>query len=130
VLWQRGPSSLGQVCEELRSERPVATTTVATMLGVMLEKALVRRKRAERSYEWSAAVTQAATARSMVGKLVDGIFDGSASQLVAHLVETGNLSADELKELRQLIDSTRGSGSRKGIRQAQPSGAKAQRKSS
>jgi BlaI family transcriptional regulator, penicillinase repressor len=130
VLWQRGPSSLGDVCDELRCERPVATTTVATMLGVMLEKGLVRRKRAERSYQWSAAVTQTATARSMVGKLVDGIFDGSASRLAAHLVEAGSLSADELKELRQLIDSTRGGGSRKGQPRAQPSGAKGQRKTS
>ena len=121
VLWQRGPSSLGHVCDELRRHRPLATTTVATMLGVMLDKGLVRRKRAERSYEWSAAVTQAAAARSMVGKLINGIFDGSTSRLVTHLVEAGNLSAAELEELRQLINSTTVKGPRKG--------AKAQRKS-
>jgi predicted transcriptional regulator len=92
------------------------------MLGVMLDKGLVRRKQIERTYQWSAAVTQAAAARSMVGKLVDGIFDGSASRLVAHLVETGNLSAADLDELRQLIDSSSAKASRKG--------AKAQRKSS
>ena len=130
VLWQRGPSSLGQISEELRRDRTVATTTVATMLGVMLEKGLVARKRAERSYEWSAAVTQAAAARSMVGKLVDGVFDGSASRLVAHLVETGNLSADELNELRQLINQAPVKASRKGSGRPRPSGGKAQRKTS
>jgi predicted transcriptional regulator len=118
VLWDRGPLSLSELCEAMRAERDVATTTVATMLRVMLDKRLVRRKRAARGHHWSAAVTQSAAARSMVGKLVDGIFDGSASRLAAHLVDGGQLSAKELGELRELIDSNR--VSRKG--------AKAQRK--
>jgi predicted transcriptional regulator len=122
VLWERGPSSLSDVCEALRRQRDVATTTVATMLRVMLDKRLVKRSPAERGHLWSAAVTQAAAAQSMVGKLVDGIFNGSASRLVAHLVEAGDLTADELSELRELIDSTSSKVSRKG--------AKAQRKRS
>ena len=120
VLWERGPSTLGQVCDALRRERNVATTTVATMLRVMLDKQLVRRKRAGRGHQWSAVVTQSAAARSMVGKLVDSVFDGSASRLVAHLVERGQLSANELAELRKLIESDSKRASRKG--------AKAQRK--
>jgi predicted transcriptional regulator len=98
----------------------VATTTVATMLRVMLDKGLVRRKREGRGHRWSAAVTHAAAARSMVGKLVDGIFDGSAQRLVAHVVEGGQLSAAELAELRTMINSSPNKVSRKG--------AKAQRK--
>jgi predicted transcriptional regulator len=117
VLWDRGPASLSDVCESLRRERDVATTTVATMLRVMLDKGLVRRKGASRGHQWSAAVTQSATARSMVGKLVDGVFDGSASRLAAHLVEAGKLSDGELTELRKLIDSNR--DSRKGAKSPQ-----------
>jgi predicted transcriptional regulator len=116
VLWDRGPSSLGEVCEALRREREVATTTVATMLRVMLDKRLVRRRRAARGYQWSAAVTQTAAARSMVGKLLDGIFDGSAGRLVAHLVEAGQLSNDELSELRKLIETDSRRASRKAAK--------------
>jgi BlaI family penicillinase repressor len=117
VLWERGAASLGEVCEALRRERPVATTTVATMLKVMLEKGLVRRKQTGgRGQQWSAVVTHAAAAKSMVGKLVDGIFDGSAGQLVAHIVERGNLSDRELAELRALIDSGSGKAPRKGAK--------------
>src|SRR4051812_1656871 len=43
VLWEAGPSGLRQVCAGLRAHRPVATTTVATMLKVMQEKGLVER---------------------------------------------------------------------------------------
>ena len=112
VLWDRGPSALGEICESLRREREVATTTVATMLRLMLDKGLVRRKpagsnTARRGHQWSAAVTQSATARTLVGKLVEGVFDGSAGRLAVHLVEAGQLSSDELAELRKLIDSNR-----------------------
>jgi predicted transcriptional regulator len=114
VLWDRGPSSLSEICESLRQAREVATTTVATMLRLMLDKDLVRRKPATRGHQWSAAVTQNATASSMVGKLVDGVFDGSAGRLAVHLVEAGQLSSEELTELRKLIDSNR--SSRKGAK--------------
>jgi predicted transcriptional regulator len=119
VLWDRGPSVLGEICEALRREREVATTTVATMLRLMLDKGLVRRKSVDakngrRGQQWSAAVTQTATARSLVGKLVEGVFDGSAGRLAVHLVEAGQLSPTELAELRKLIDSNR--VSRKGAK--------------
>ena len=116
VLWDRGPATLGEVCEALRRERNVATTTVATMLRVMVDKGLVRRKRAGRGHQWSAAVTHAAAARSMVGKLLDGVFDGSAHRLASHLVEGGELSNAELAELRTLIDTNSKRTSRRGAK--------------
>jgi len=120
VLWECRSATLGEVCTALRRERPVATTTVATMLGVMHDKRLVRRKKTARGNQWSAAISHAAAARGMVGKLVDDVFDGSASRLVAHLVEGGRLSKRELAELRVLVDSSSSRTSRQG--------AKAQRK--
>ncbi len=116
VLWDRGPATLSEVCEAIRRSRDVATTTVATMLRIMLDKKLVRRKRAGRGHRWSAVVTHAAAARSMVGKLVDGVFDGSASRLAVHLVERGKLSDAELAELRKLIDMNSRKVSRKGAK--------------
>jgi len=103
VLWQHGPATLGTVCEALRSNRPLATTTVATMLKVMLDKRLVRRQQGERSYLWSARATRDATASGMLGRLVDRVFDGSAGRLVTHLVEEGQLTADEQAELRRIL---------------------------
>ena len=104
VLWNAGPSALGAVCEQLRTEREVATTTVATMLKVMLDKKLVRRTGAGRGALWAAAVTQQSAARGMVRKLVEGVFDGSAHHLATHLVEGGQLNKQQLAELRTLID--------------------------
>ena len=102
MLWDHGPASLGHICTSLRQQRDVATTTVATMLKVMLEKSLVKRDDGPRGYLWTATVTRRAATSGLVGKLVERVFDGSAHRLVAHLVESGQLTRDELEELRKL----------------------------
>ncbi len=104
VLWANGPTALSTLCETLRQQREVATTTIATMLRVMSEKGLVKRLGSGRGAQWAATITQKRTAKKMVGKLVDHVFDGSADLLAAHLVEGGQLSAQQLAELRDLID--------------------------
>ncbi len=117
VLWAEGPSALSGVCETLREERDVATTTVATMLRLMQDKGLVKRQGAGRGALWVASVTHKKAARGMVRKLVDGVFDGSADRLVTHLVEGGQLSQEQLAELRRLIDTrSKNDRSKKGSR--------------
>jgi predicted transcriptional regulator len=107
ILWEQGPATLGAVRSAMLAQREVATTTVATMLKVMLEKNLVQRARGARGYEWSASVSRNSTARGMLGKLVDGLFDGSAQQLVTHIVDDGALTPDEIEELRKLLAKSR-----------------------
>lgn len=104
VLWERGPSPLGEIRAALRRRREVAATTVATMLKVMLDKQLVRRAHAPQGYQWSAAVSRDAAAEGLIGKLVDRVFAGSAGRLVAHMMEAGRLTAEDLDEVRRLLD--------------------------
>jgi BlaI family transcriptional regulator, penicillinase repressor len=105
ILWQTGPCSLGQICTALRLRRPIATTTVATILKVMRDKKIVHRKRSPQGYLWSAKTTRQTAATGIVQKLVDLVFDGSAQRLVAHLLESDQISDQERKELRRLIDT-------------------------
>jgi predicted transcriptional regulator len=105
VLWDTGPATLGQICTALRRQRQVATTTVATMLKVMLNKGLVKRTHGPRAALWAAKVSRRATATNLVRRLLDRVFDGSAQWLVAHLLEAGQLSETDRRELRRLLDS-------------------------
>lgn len=104
VLWAAGPTSLSALCDALRQDRDVAPSTAATMLRVMSDKGLVRRTGSGRGATWSAAVSQEKTERGMVRRLVDRVFDGAADRLVAHLVEGGELTDQQLADLRALID--------------------------
>jgi len=81
----------------------VATTTVATMLSVMLDKGLVKRAGSPRGYLWSARAGRQATTRRLVEKLIDRAFDGSAQLLVAHLVESRKLSDKDREEVLALL---------------------------
>jgi BlaI family penicillinase repressor len=103
LLWDAGPAELGRICADLRRQRPVATTTVATMLKVMLGKGLVKRARSPSGYLWSAKVGRDATNRRLVDKLIERAFDGSAQLLVAHLVETQKLSDADRKQVLALL---------------------------
>ncbi len=104
VLWEQGPSGLKPVCDGLRKVRPVATTTVATMLKLMQEKGLVDRSEAARGSVYSARVSREAASTSLVRRLMDLVFDGSARRLVTHMLETEKLSARDRDEIRRLLD--------------------------
>jgi predicted transcriptional regulator len=103
VLWDEGPTELGAVHAALNEHRRVALTTVATMLNVMLGKGLVSRKKSGRAYAWSPRLTRSTAARGLVGKVIDGVFDGSAQRLVAHLLEDQKLTDAERKEILRLL---------------------------
>ncbi|MEX0713529.1 MAG: BlaI/MecI/CopY family transcriptional regulator [Pirellulales bacterium] len=105
LLWEAGPAELGRICAALRRKRPVATTTVATMLKVMLNKGLVERTRRPGGYLWSAKAAPEATRRGLLERLIDRVFEGSASMLVAHLIDVEGLSEAELNEIRALIEA-------------------------
>jgi len=105
VLWQDGPCSLGHIAKTLREKRAVALTTVATMLKIMRQKKLVQRRQGKHAYLWSAKTTKESAASGMVQKLVNLVFDGSAQRLVAHLVESGQLSDEEREAVRRMMSN-------------------------
>jgi len=104
VLWDKGPSGLSAICTALRLSRPVATTTVATMLRLMQEKGLVDRIKASRGSVYAARVSREAASTKLLRRLMDLIFDGSAGRLVAHMVETETLTDRDRAEIRRLLD--------------------------
>jgi predicted transcriptional regulator len=104
VLWRRGPSTVRQVHEELAPERDTGYTTTLKLLQIMHEKGLVRRDTSERSHVYEAACGEAATKRRAVGDLLDRVFEGSARQLVMRALEAGKVPADELRQIRRLIE--------------------------
>ncbi len=105
ILWTHRNCTLRTICESVRRKRDAATTTVATMLRVMLNKGIVRRKLSSSGQQWSAAISQKSVANTMVAKLIADLFDDSASQLLAYLVGSGQLSSEQLNELRTMIDT-------------------------
>jgi BlaI family penicillinase repressor len=110
ILWSRGASTVRQVHEALSRERPAAYTTALKMLQIMTEKGLVRRDERERTHIYETRLTEEQTQRQLVRDLVDRAFGGSASKLVLQALATKRASADELAEIRKLIEARRENG--------------------
>jgi BlaI family transcriptional regulator, penicillinase repressor len=105
VLWERGPSTVRQVHEILSRERPAAYTTSLKLLQIMTDKGLVRRDEADRTHVYHPRLSEEQTQRQLIRDLVDRAFGGSASKLVMQALATKRASAEELGEIRRLLDS-------------------------
>jgi BlaI family transcriptional regulator, penicillinase repressor len=102
VLWDRGPSTVRQVREAL-GDRGVRYTTTLKIMQMMAEKGLVARDEASRSHIYSAAIEEEPTQRRLLGDFLGKAFGGSAGRLVMRALADGDISPDELKEIRKLL---------------------------
>lgn len=107
VLWQRGPSTVRQVLEELNRRRPRAYTSVMSLLNVMTEKGLLKRKPQGRAFVYEPRVREQPTRGKLVGDLVRRAFGGSVRQLMASALEQTDPTPEELDEIRRLVDEYR-----------------------
>ena len=105
VLWDRGPSTVRDVMGTLNQARPRAYTSVMSLMNVMADKGLCRRKPKGRAFLYVPCSQREKTLGGMIRDLVSRAFSGSASALVCHLLQETNLSDEELHEIRKTIAS-------------------------
>jgi predicted transcriptional regulator len=104
VLWDEGPSTVRHVRDILGRRREIAYTTVLRMLQIMSEKGLVQRDERQRAHVYRSSDSRRRTLMRLAGDLLDRAFDGSASQLVVHALESKDVDPDELAEICRLLD--------------------------
>ena len=102
VLWDGGAGTVQEVQQRLA--RPLAYTTVQTMLNILVRKKRARRTLVERSYRYRAAVSREKTAGRALRDLVERMFGGSAEALVMSLVESSQLTPETLGRLKEMIE--------------------------
>ena len=101
VLWARGPGTVRDVLAALPGKR--AYTSVMSLLNVMAEKRLVTRKPTGRAFVYAARTAPSRTLGGLVGDLLRRAFAGSASALVAQLLEQTQPDEAELGAIRRAI---------------------------
>ena len=105
VLWERGPSTVRQVCEALNETRTVGYTTAPKLLQIMTGKGLVERNDAERAHVYEARAPREETQRQLLGDLMEQAFAGSASQLVMQALSSRRATPQEIEQIRELLDA-------------------------
>jgi len=105
VLWNESPLPVREVRVRLADEadRPLAHSSVITMLNIMHRKGFLRRRKDGKSFLFSPKAKKKHVTGGMMGDLLTRVFEGSLSAMVLNLLETADLDAEELAELRKLI---------------------------
>jgi BlaI family transcriptional regulator, penicillinase repressor len=103
VFWSKPSATAAEVVADLRTSRPLAHTTVATLLSRLEKRGLLVADREGRQVSYRAAVSRQEVRRSMVSALLAGLFDGEARGLLSHLVDQRSIGADELAEIRAAL---------------------------
>ncbi len=111
AFWRLGEASVREIQDTFQSKKRPAYTTIQTVVYRLEEKGVLRKvKKVGNAYIFRPAVTRDATQRRLIDDLLD-LLDGSTRPLMGHLIDTGRLSLDDLKEIE---DRLRGQESRAG----------------
>ena len=103
IIWQRGSGTVRQVMDVLNQRSPRAYTSVMSLLNVMTDKGLLKRTLRGRAFVYSAGTRREETLSGMLRDLLRRAFNGSASALVAQLLEQTEVTPEELDEIRRTI---------------------------
>jgi BlaI family penicillinase repressor len=104
VLWQHGPSTVRFANDQLSQKREVGYTTTLKLLQLMLDKGLVLREDDSKTHVYRAAVREEETQGLLLDRFVDATFGGSAGKLVMQALGNHPTSADELAQIRSLLN--------------------------
>ena len=106
VLWQLGPSTVREVHDHMAESRSVAYTTTLKTLQVMTAKGLTVRDDHRGQHLYKPRHAEADTLQRLVSDLLESAFGGSTSKLVLQALASKPASAEEMREIRQLLDSS------------------------
>ena len=104
ALWKLGEAGLSEIAGALAEDgRELAPTTVATLLLRLAKQGWVAHRKDGRQFLYRAKVKQRDAAESALQRVLGSFFGGRAVALTAQLLESDQLSAVELEEMRKLL---------------------------
>jgi predicted transcriptional regulator len=104
VIWGRDEATVRDVYEALREKRPVAYTTVMTMMKILEEKGYLKKTTGERAHVYKPAKPRNQVVGAMVRDFVDRVFDGAPNSLLLQLARDNKLSDKQRRIVKQLIE--------------------------
>jgi predicted transcriptional regulator len=104
ILWRLGQGSVNDVLAELPQERDLAYTSVSTILRILEQKKILGSRKEGRGHIYLPLVKKEEYEATSLHHLVNKVFDGEPSTLVKRLIESKDLNAEELKEIKKLLN--------------------------
>ncbi|KAA8483365.1 putative transcriptional regulator [Arcticibacter tournemirensis] len=106
ILWQKRECTVREVNEILSEERgeEVGYTTTLKLMQIMHEKGMVERDTSSRTHIYKALMNPERTRNSILNKVIDTVFNGSASQLVMQALSNRKSSKEEIEQIKKYLD--------------------------
>jgi BlaI family penicillinase repressor len=103
ALWSKGASSIREIHESFPARGRPAYTTVQTMVyRLEAKKALHRAKKISNAHIFEATISRGSAEKRLIDELL-GLFGGRTQPVMAHLIESGKLTMDDLKEAEKAL---------------------------
>jgi BlaI family penicillinase repressor len=103
TLWSKGPSSIRELQEAFpEAERPAYTTVQTVVYRLEFKKAVRRASKVNNAHVFEAVVSRSAALHRMIDELVS-LFGGRRLPIVAHLIESGKLTPEEVREAQKAL---------------------------
>ncbi|RDE06854.1 BlaI/MecI/CopY family transcriptional regulator [Sphingomonas aracearum] len=107
VLWDESPLTAQDVAERISPARDWSANTVKTLLGRLLAKNIIAHEEDGRRYRYRPLVARGDYVEGESRKLMDRLFGGKLTPLVAHLAERDALTSKDIAELEALLKDLR-----------------------
>jgi BlaI family transcriptional regulator, penicillinase repressor len=104
LVWRFERATVRDVYEALRERRPIAYTTVMTMMRILEEKGYLTRTMEDRAHVYTPTRPRQQVLGAMLREFVDRVFDGAPERLLLHLAKDQALSAKQRRIVKQLIE--------------------------
>lgn len=104
IVWRLGSATVRQTCEAMPAERKMDFATVQTYLRRLEAKGYVRSRLSGHTRTYTAKVQPTTVIRETVADMIDRLFGGEAFPLMQHLIEDRGIKAEEISQLRRLLD--------------------------
>jgi predicted transcriptional regulator len=104
ILWRLDGGTVNDVLAGLPAERPLAYTSVSTILRILEKKRFVKTRKEGRGHVYVPVVTKESYEAHSLHDLIDRVFDGTPSALMRRLIESERLSGRELAKVRELLE--------------------------
>jgi len=104
VVWEKEQATVRDVYEALQQTRPVAYTTVMTMMRILQEKGYLTRAAQDRAHVYTPSRPRQQVVGAMLRDFVDRVFDGASDSLLLHLAKDNKLTPKQKRLITKLLE--------------------------
>ena len=109
-IWTRGEATVSEVWQAVSAKRSVARNTTLTVMDRLERKGWLTKRAVANAHLYKAVVNQKKTLGQIVKDLVKNAFEGAAGQMIVAMLESSELTADELDSISAIIEAKKKSG--------------------